>query len=244
MKANPVIIIQRARQTYLKENRYNSPKEVHKVIANIALQTGVLEEGSVVCDFGCAAGEFLHHLQCLFPKAKYYGYDIVPELIEKARGIVPSVVFQLGSVLDRALLPGSSVDVAFMIGVHSIFDEFETSFSNLLYWVRRGGRIYIFGLFNPHPIDVWVKYRLADDPDPGRREPGWNMFSKVSVSRYLDAAVGVGKHTFIPFEMPFDLAPNPEDPVRTWTFLDNQNRRLLTDGLSLLCNLEILEIRP
>lgn len=70
------------------------------------------------------------------------------------------------------------------------------------------------------------------------------MFSKASVSRYLEATLGVGKHTFTPFEMPFDLPPNPDDPVRSWTFLDGQNRRLFTNGLSLICNLEILEIRP
>ena len=45
----------------------------------------------------------------------------------------------------------------------------------------------------------------------------------------------------VPFEMPFDLAPQPEDPLRTWTFITG-GRRQFTNGLSLLLNLEILEI--
>ena len=229
---------------YLKESRYDEPKEVFKLLASLARDCGVLREGSVVSDFGCAAGEFLHYLSREIPEARYFGYDVVPALLEKAREHTPKVVFSIGSVLDKTLLAPASTDIAFMSSVHSIFDEFEPCLANLLHWTRKGGRIFIFGVFNPYPVDVWVTFRTADHPDPAHREAGWNMFSKASVSRYLEATLGVGKHTFIPFEMPFDLPPNSDDPVRSWTFLDGQNRRLFTNGLSLICNLEILEIRP
>lgn len=232
------------KEIYLKEDRYEKPKEIFKVMADLVRHDQVITTDCLVCDFGCAAGEFLYYLVRQFPEAQYTGFDVVPELIEKAREKLPDVRFQSGSVLDRSILPESSVDVAFLLGVLSIFDEFEPCISNMLYWVRPGGRIYVKGIFNKYPADVWVKYRLADDPDPSHREPGWNMFSKASIARFLDDTIGKDKHAFIPFEMPFDLEPNPDDPVRSWTFSDSHHRRLFTNGLSLLCNQEILEIRP
>lgn len=232
------------KQIYLNEDRYDSPKEIFKILSRLAAEENVIRKGSTVCDFGCATGEFLYFLHGKFPQAKCVGFDAVPDLLERARKKVPGVEFRLGSVLDEGLLPKASVDVAFMLGVHSLFDEFETVFSNLQRWTTPGGCIYIFGLFNPYPVDVWIKYRLPDDPIPGHLEPGWNLFSKTSVSRYLDRTLGQGRYIFHPFEMPFDLPKHPNDPVRTWTFMDGEKRRQFVNGLSLICNLEILELRP
>ena len=229
---------------YLGENRYKEPKEIFKILAAMADASGALKKGSVVCDFGCAAGEFLYHLNRCFPEASYLGFDIVPELLEKARSNVPDAEFRIGSVLNRNILEPATIHVSFLLGVHSIFDEIAPCFSNLLHWTKKGGKIYVFSFFNPYPTDVWVKYRLIDDPDPDHQEPGWNIFSRETVSRYLDKAVGVRKHRFIPFEMPIDLLPNPDDIVRTWTIKNHNNRRLFTNGLSLLLNHEILEINP
>ena len=230
------------KHVYLSDTRYDEPKEYFKVLFGLAKNSGALRKGSTVCDFGCATGEFLYYLSRESPDAQYIGYDIVPDLLARAIDRVPGVQFQFGSVVDSTLVAANSVDLAFMLGVHSIFDEFETCISNLIRWTRDGGRIFIFGMFNSHPVDVWVKYRMSDDPDPAHREPGWNIFSKASISRFIDERIGVGKHNFTPFEMPFDLAPNPSDPVRTWNFTDARGNRRLTNGLSLLCNLEILQI--
>ena len=240
-----MVRVQRTRdkQTYLKESRYEQPKEIFKLLRDRSVRDGALQDGATVRDFGCAAGEFLYHLSRTFPSADYWGYDPVPELLDKARQQVPGVAFEPGSVLDDDLVPAESTDLAFMLGVHSIFDEFEPCLSNLIRWTRRGGRIYVFGMFNPHPIDVWVKYRPVGHPNPDHREPGWNIFSKASVAHFLDATLGAGKHDFTRFEMPFQLDADPSDPVRSWTFVDSQGRRLFTNGLSLICNLEILEIR-
>jgi len=240
------LMIQRThdKQVYLAQDRYEKPKELSKLLMSLVRQSGGLRPGEVVGDVGCAAGEFLYYLRQQFPSARYHGFDVVPELIDKARTKVPGVEFEVNSVLEKSLMPAASLDVCFLVGVLPIFDEFEPTFENLLHWTKPGGRIYVATLLNPYPMDVWVTYRLADDPIHEHRETGWNMFSKRSVSRYLDTAVGSGKYTFTRFEMPFDLPPDPKDPVRTWTFLDREGRRLITNGLSLICNMEVLEIRP
>lgn len=229
---------------YLEEDRYENPKEMFKILASRALDSGAFRKGARVADIGCATGEYLYYLRSLFPDAEYHGYDVVPEFLDKARRKVSGVTFHQGSVLDRGTLAPASMDVTFLIGVMQIFDEFETCISNLLHWTVPSGRVFVVGLFNPYPIDVWVKYRLSRDPDPQHREPGWNMFSMASVSQYLDLCVGAGRYSFTPFEMPFDLPPHTTDPVRTWTFRDGNGRRLFTNGLSLICHIEILEISP
>lgn len=229
---------------YLEENRYNNPKEIFNTLASLAISSGALREGSVVCDFGCAAGEFLFHLHRCLPGAVYSGFDILPELVEKARQNVPAASFRIGSVLDQKILEPATVDLAFLLGVHTIFDEIEPCLSNLLCWTKPGGKIFLFSFFNDYPVDVWVKYRLVDGHEPEHREPGWNLFSKISFSRYLDKSIGPGRHRFIPFEMPYDLPPHQKDIIRTWTFRDQHDRRLFTNGLSMIYNMEILAIDP
>ena len=41
---------------YIQENRYEETKEVFKVIVDQIRDSGVLRDGIVVRDFGCAAG--------------------------------------------------------------------------------------------------------------------------------------------------------------------------------------------
>jgi trans-aconitate methyltransferase len=77
---------------------------------------GAIMPGSVVRDFGCASGAFLHHLSHEFPGAEYHGYDVVDELLVKARLEVPAATFHKGSVLERSLIQPSSTDVAFLVG--------------------------------------------------------------------------------------------------------------------------------
>ncbi|MBM4294440.1 MAG: class I SAM-dependent methyltransferase [Deltaproteobacteria bacterium] len=227
---------------YLKEDRYENPKEIFKLLADMVRRSGLKLSGSVICDIGCATGEFIYFLKKQFPESNYIGIDIEPDLINKACQNVKGVEFKIGSVLDQKILPHSSIDIAFLNGVHSIFDDFKDLLFNLLHWTRPGGRIFIFGPFNPYPVDVWVKFRLADDPDLNRTEPGWNIFSKQTISGFLNKNLGEGRHSYTHFEMPFDIDPDPYDPVRSWTFKDNNNRRLFTNGLSLLINFEVLEI--
>ena len=40
----------------------------------------------------------------------------------------------------------------------------------------------------------------------------------------------------------FDLQPNEADPMRSWTYMDKDGARQLTNGTSILQNQTILEI--
>lgn len=226
---------------YLVENRYDEPKEIFKRIAE-RLREAEVPAGARVADLGCAAGELLYLLRRELPTAELLGFDVVPELLEKAARVVEGVTFAPGSVTERSTLEAASIDVALMLGVHSIFEEVTDWLPNLLHWTRPGGRILVFGLFNPAPVDVWVRYRDVKQHPPEHREPGWNIPSRHTVAELIEAEIGAGRHSFTPFELPFDLAPHADDPVRTWTERLEDGRRFFTNGLSLRCSVELLDI--
>jgi len=227
---------------YLGENRYENPKETSKILSKLVLQSGALAPGKRVSDVGCAAGEFIYHLKSVCSKAEYIGFDIVEELLTKARKVLPDVTFQHGSVLDSKLVKNNSFDLTFLLGVHSIFDEFETCLSNLINWTALSGKIILMGMFNDFPVDVWIKYRKVGDADSNHREPGWNIFSIDSFSNFLKNHPKVKNYKFSSYELPIELSPNPKDCMRSWTFRDDKGKQLTTNGLSILVNRKILEI--
>ena len=183
-------------QLYLTAERHDKPKEMFKWIAVHAEARGALKKNKRVVDFGCAAGEFLYFLSRAYAGPIYMGVDVLDVLVEKARTRSPSVTWQSGSVLEPDLIAKNSIDTAFLSGVLSIFDDYQPALDNLISWTRPAGHIFVFGVFNPHPVDVWVKYRSVDEHAELHREPGWNVFSRKSIGAYLGGVDKVKDHIF------------------------------------------------
>lgn len=80
---------------YLKENRYKDTKEMFKFIADIAFSDSIhdISKGSI-CDFGCAAGEFLYFLRSLLPEVSLEGVDVIPELLKKQKDLFLQLIFR------------------------------------------------------------------------------------------------------------------------------------------------------
>ena len=227
---------------YLKENRYEKPKQLHMDIIESVKKTIKNEQDTVICDFGCAAGEFAYALRKHFPGATIEGYDLLKELIAKAKHEVPNVAFHVGSITDRALCKANHSDYTLCTGVVSIFDSFEPVIDNLICWTKPGGHVFLHGLFNNYPVDVNIKYNLSADYGSGVAEAGWNIFSKQSVSAWLQKHPDVAAHGFTDFRIEVDLAPQ-DDPVRSWTIKDENKHRLITNGLCLIQPHSIVHIR-
>ena len=96
-------------------------------------------------------------------------------------------------------------------------------------------------MFNPHPVDVLIKYKLSKNYQSKVFETGWNIFSQKSVSEYLKKNKKIKSFQFKKFEMPFDLKPQ-SDPIRSWTIKSN-GKRLMTNGLSILQPQILLKIK-
>ena len=228
---------------YLRHDRFDEPKESFKQIADLIEEAGLAGAGHTIGDIGCGTGEFLYYLGQRFPDAELKGWDILPAHIERGAERLPGAALHTGSALDPRLIAPDSLDVALYLGVHSLFDDIDPCFENALSWTKPGGAVYFFGVFNPYPVDVWMQFRRQGRP-VDEREVAFNTFAMERVATYLNNRLGVGRHRFIPFEMPFEIEPDAEDPVRTWTFRDEAGNQHFTNGVGILQSRWILEIRP
>ena len=226
---------------YISENRYKKPKEMFKFIEKKAFDKKNNLKEEIICDFGCATGEFIYYLKKKHPRNTFYGIDIRKDLIKKARKFLPNEKFSKKSVLNIRSFPKNSFHKSFLIGVHPIFDDFEKCFNNLIYWTKSKGQVFICEMFNPYSVDVLIKYRLSNNYKRGNFESGWNIFSQKSDSNFLKKNKSVKKFKFEKFIMPFNLKPQ-SDPIRSWTFQDYKKRRFVTNGLSIIQPQQLLTI--
>ncbi|UZP66884.1 class I SAM-dependent methyltransferase [Desulfovibrio mangrovi] len=231
--------LDRDRDIYLQENRYKEPKEIFKHLAALLEERVGVRPGLKVCDIGCAAGEFLYHVRDRWSQLELCGFDPSRELVEKARSVMPGETFFVGSVMETQTLAPASQDVVFMSGVHSGIRDMKQCLANILSWLKPGGTAYLFGIFNPYPIDVQASYVMSGDEG----EPTlFYVHSCKSVSGYLDAIDGVTAYSFTKFHPPVDIAYRESNPFRAWTIRDDQGEGMLVNGLSMVVHCFVMEI--
>ena len=233
---------------YLNENRYRDPKQLHLEIIDrikkIENNKGKVSPETIL-DAGCAAGEFAFALQNAFPNSKVRGFDLLPELIAKAKNEADKCFFYEANILDGESAEANSADVVTCTGVLSIFDTFEPSIQNLLAWCKPGGTIFVHSLFNSFPYDVRIQYNASESYGSGILESGWNIISKDSVSKFLNELKEIkviDAYTFQDFKMKKALKVQ-DDLIRSWTQSDIDGNLQITNGLMLLQPHAILEIR-
>lgn len=232
---------------YLNENRYDQPKQLHQEIL-VSAEAFLNQVGGAhnptVLDAGCAAGEFAHYLHKNLTQVRVFGFDLLPELIEKAKAKVPGVDFIVGDIQISSTVEESFADVVICTGVLSIFDDFVPVIENLIHWCKPKGRIYLHSLFSNYPFDVRLRYSASDNYGSGVLETGWNIFSKATVSNYLESKIMGGQITsfrFDDFSMKTKLEIK-EDLIRSWTVEDGEGNLMITNGLNILQPHAILEI--
>ena len=203
-------IVREHDELYLREDRKKKPKETFKFALKIVRSFFQKRKTLSIADVGCATGDFLYYLHKSFPDAELTGIDVLPSLVVRAKREVPEAQYYVGDIYTGKGLPKQKFDAVFLVGTHSIFDEVEPWLDNLLRMLKLGGRVYVFGMFNPEDIDVLVRVRYA-----GRKNPwqsGWNMISKRTVRDYLKKKCYSAK--FYPFTIPIDL-PKQKDHLRS-----------------------------
>ena len=246
MKKNKLKILRLHDKFYLKENRYKKPKESFKFLVRLLKKLKLNFKNEIrIGDFGCGNGESSYYLINQFPKANIYGFDILPELINKAKKNVKNVEFFTGSVLDKNLTEYNTYDVSLLIGVLAIFDDFETALNNLIYWTKPNGKIYILSFFNNYPFDVNIKFSKSKNwqiKKPKFWESGYNVFSKQTISKFLKGKKRVKDFKFYDFFIKKSLKMNHKDYLRSWTINSNK-KKLLINGTNLLHTFSFLEIK-
>ena len=230
---------------YLEDKRKENTKEYFKFLHKILNKNKKINSKKTkIIDIGCATGELIYFLKTKFKDANYYGLDVHPKLIKYAKKDpdLKDVDFSVGNIVD---IPKKKhfkkYDVVLFIAVHSIWDSIDIWFSNLKKYAKKGSKIYIFGLFNPNPIDTFVKIRRSRSKNKNL-ESGWNLISIETFKRYFKSKK-IKNFKFHPWEIKIPLSKNKKDPMRSYTQKLFNNKYQLTSGFGLVHNLHLLEIK-
>lgn len=195
-------------------------------------------DNASILDIGCANGAFLHYMLTRFPKARCTGIDAIPELVSISAANVSGATFATGDIQRAETLPAEKYSLVTLLTLHSHFDELGCWLDNTLNLVQPGGKAFLFGPFNPKPVDVLVRLRVGDE-EGGSWIPGWNVHSRLSFEKYL-AQRGLA-FTFHDYTPPGLILPDEKDPLRTYSaMLDDA--AILTNGAGLLLTFALLEI--
>jgi SAM-dependent methyltransferase len=225
-------------QFYSTEDRRHQPREFFKFLGSLAGPKLAANPTAHVLDVGCANGEFLHYLRCLYPNIRAAGIDINAEVLGKAREVVPDGEFSTGDIHSGENLPRECFDLVFMNGVNYLLPDYERWLRNLISLSR--GTLFVFGVFNPEDLDL--RATVTRSGDTSSRIP-WNLISRKSISLFL-GSMGKGMtHRFHDWEVPVDVPRAHPDPMRSWTVTTDVGRRLQINGLQIVHPLAVLEIR-
>jgi len=208
---------QRTHDNFYAEEYPQNPRESFKAVANLIRDYKDKDEKSlIIYDIGCATGEFPNHLRSVFLEDKIIGIEYLTDLVTLAKNRYPTIEFYQGSILNEEVIEKSHANVITILGVISIFDDIEPIVKNLSKWVKSGGRVFIHGMFNPFPIDIYIKYAYSQDRESNSLESGWNIVSQATTSE-LFMENGAKEVIFHKFEIGLDLFPHPNDCIRSWT---------------------------
>ena len=195
---------------YLEENNLNVKQAFVEVADAIEFR-----KFKSIADVGCATGAFPRYLGIRFPDALITGIEYLNSLIKKAKSDFPHISFLKGDVLDKASIE-KKFDVISMLGVLSIFDDYEVVLKNVLSWIKPKGRLILHNMVSEYDIDVFIKYSSSSNKFvSSQQESGWNIISEKSLE-----LVAKNNGAKIVFSKPFLLNLNlnkQADVMRSWT---------------------------
>ena len=122
-----------------------------------------LKKGGTFLDVACGTGEIMYRLAKRYPKSEFYGIDLSPEMIKKAKekaNGAKNLIFQAGTV-DELPFQDNAFDIVLCSEAFHHFEHPKRSLEEMRRVLREGG---IFLLMDP-AYDVWwqkIIVRIAD----------------------------------------------------------------------------------
>ena len=116
-----------------------------------------------------------------FPDAEVLGVEFLDALRNKASYDFPHIKFLSGDVTKKDSV-SQKFDIITMLGVLSIFDDYNSVIANVLSWLRPRGKLILQNMISDYEIDVFIKYCKSDSYHKKNLESGWNIISKKSLS--------------------------------------------------------------
>jgi cyclopropane fatty-acyl-phospholipid synthase-like methyltransferase len=122
-----------------------------------------LEGNEKIVDFGCGTGLFCHYLKEKYPNLRYFGYDIVVDILAEAmeRNIDGALFFCEKVGAGRLFEALSDCDVVTSIGLFSNFDgSVVITTAEAFSCLRSNGRFVMTALNQQFRNDYEVKYEV------------------------------------------------------------------------------------
>jgi trans-aconitate 2-methyltransferase len=194
-----------------------------------------------VLDIGCASGSFIKLMSENYPEAEYTGFDISQELIDIAAKKLRRTVkanLEVSDVLD--FTPKTEFDIIVASGVLSIFDDFSVPLKMWLRWLRKSGKLYIFGRFNSKNIDTIIHFK-NNVSKSSTWEGGLTSYSIYTIRSFLEQQ-GYNAR-FTRFNLSLDLFEDVENPIRTFTMMTTCGKKIVVNGANIIAEHFFLEIK-
>lgn len=207
------------------------PKDIFKKIGDFFKEDQ--NKNLKIADIGTAIGSFPFYLSQRYKSFDITGFEYLNELINEGKKEYPNIKLEFLDVNDTEAIKKDTFDAISMIGVLSIFDDYELPLKNCIKWLKTGGKLYIFGMFNDYDLDIFLGYKHSNQQHRSELEGGWNIISKTSMNTSLNN-LDVSHFEYFDFEMSKDLLKNPDDHARSWTEKYHDGSRFVTNGLCLL----------
>jgi len=225
------------RTSVYKKPEYNKPKYMFSYMLKKIERLYTPDKEYSLLDIGGASGAFCHYIISQHKNVKATVLEYDNELCKIGKKNVTRCTFINGDALNIPFSP-EHFDVVTSLGVLSIFDDFEEYFNESFRVVKKGGVLLLIAQFNESPVDALIQYRYSGQKNWNR---GYNLFSKESISSYLDQRKDIDSYYFERFELPFDLEPQ-DDPIRTWTETDGSGQKIFRNGIMPI-NLQTLTVK-
>ncbi len=225
---------------YVGTDRYDHPKEDHKLIAEQLRRFVDVDRPMRVGDLGCGNGELIYFLKSQFPHWEYSGFDYTQAFIDAALSFegLAGVEFRVQDLLDIT----ETFEGVLCTGVANIFPDVGKLLDKLLSVCETGGWVFVDGLFNRHAVDVRVTFRDNSFPESqGLWRTAFNQHSRESIAAMLRGRVR--SFEFVDMIMDKELPFDPAKPaVNSFTFRAADGRNVITNGLNLIVNRTLLAI--
>lgn len=228
------------------EDRYETPKFGFKIALAMIEEHFPNREDLKTLDVGTAEAAFPHFLSKFHPKFSFEGVEFDPNLVALAQKNVKTCQTRQGDANDLNEFASGSYDLVTCMGVISIFDDFRPSVSECLRVAKDKGLVLINNMWNAFPVDLQIKVRHSTPKGENRFDDwqaGWNMVSIETISNFLEMHPRVASFDFTKVVLPYDISPNTENCIRSWTNVGPDGERYHMNGTGRLLDKRMLRIR-
>jgi len=157
------------------------------------------EKPLTILDAGCGEGHLLRFLHERFPGHRYYGVDITPVALERARVRCPAAVFERGD-LARIPFSDATFDVIVSSEVLEHMHEYRTALKEFERLLRAEGKLIV-----TFPNEtLWTIGRFFLGRRPVKVPDHVNAFTPSAICRATSLKKTYEHH--LPFGLPFALS--------------------------------------